>query len=164
MHRADLRHADQHQLSASGAFYLPGAFAEIKFETPSGLSEFLTYYLEHGDDSRIGRMHLTPNSSAIKHPVANLRFQFNRQHQVAAAVMLAAHQDDSLHTWVTADNAARHDLELAHDSWNPEGTRFPPDSYVHMLTLRHALLAFAFGRRLPPPPATWREHEDVGWF
>jgi len=166
MRRSDLLYADQYGLTATGIFDVaPATSAQMRFGTVSGLGKFLDYYLAHGDDSVVARMYLAPNASAIRDsPVANLRFQFNRRHQVAAVVLLAATADGACSTWVTADNVPCHGLDLAHDTWNPRDTRFPPTSYVHLSTLKPTLLEFAFGDTLPPGPASWHSYAEVGWF
>lgn len=163
MDKLDLLHAER-RLRVTGAFYLPDAFCEVTFDSVTGLSAFLDYYLNHGRDDRVGRMYLASPNNGRQVIVANLRFQFSYQEQVAAAVLLAVDKAGTQRSWVTADAAAHGAVELSHDSWNPENTHFPDTAYIHMAVLRHTLLEFGFGRVLPPRPATWQECDDPGWL
>lgn len=161
MDKRDLLYAD-HKLSVTGFFYLPGATCDATFTSVEGLRDFLSYYLNHGRTDVVGRMYLV--SSTLKWPVANMRFQFDHEQQLAAAVLLATHKDGTIKSWFTADGVQHSGVELSHDSWNPENTRFPDSAYVHMPVLRHTLLEFGFGSQLPPVAASWQECVDPGWL
>ncbi|MGH9893985.1 MAG: hypothetical protein ACREA0_18790 [bacterium] len=80
--KADLAGPSDRQLLAAGVFYLSGAMCQIAFESVHGMDRFLDYYLDEADDTMAALLHLTWQGENF--PSANLRFQINRRHRVAA--------------------------------------------------------------------------------
>jgi hypothetical protein len=114
------------------------------------------------DDPAVARLHLTPPGA--KFPSCNLRFHFNVEYNIAAAVLMALDARDELHSWMSRGNSGRDDIVLAHDTWNPDDTRFPPESFISIDELRVVVSQWAFGEVLPPPGVRWVSVPEVGWL
>jgi hypothetical protein len=162
LHKRHLAGPADRQLQASGVFYFDGAVCDVTFSGEHGLSTFLDFYLAHGDSDVVTRLYLTPQGE--KFPSANLRFQFDRDRQVAAAVLIAADRHDQQYSWMTRGTAGHGDVTLAHDTWNPDDTRMPPEAFITISELRETLTQWLVGDVLPPRPALWTEVPDVRWF
>ena len=162
LHRTELAAPGGRRLEASGVFHLWGATYTVTFETPAGLGTFLGLYLAEADDTKVARCHLTPQGTGL--PAANLRFQLNHAHRVAAAVLIAMDADGRSHSWMTHGEAGAANVVLAHDTWNPLETALPPESFITVDQLRTVLGQWAFGETLPPPAVPWRSVRDIGWF
>lgn len=166
LHRTELAVSGGRPLEATGVFHLRGAVYTVTFESREALETFLDLYLSGADDTKVARLHLTPQGTGL--PAANLRFQLNLAHQVAAAVLIAMDADGRSHSWMTrgdgARDARRDGVVLAHDTWHPDETALPPESFITVAQLRTALVQWAFGETLPPPAVGWISVRDVGWF
>jgi hypothetical protein len=167
--RSDLSHADMHRLKASGVFQFSGATYSVAFRSEDGLLECLDTMMSLRRKPGTPRLYLqaedyTPEGP--EWPPSNLRFDFDRDRGVAAAVLLALDRHNEIHTWMTRGDAARDDVVLTHDSWNPEERRFPPQSFITLAELRELVVQWAFGDVLPPPAVEWavEPHDEVGWF
>jgi hypothetical protein len=132
-------------------FYLDGAVCNVTFSDEQGVSNFLDFYLAHDSSDVVARLYLTPQGE--KFPSANLRFQFDREHQIAGAVLIAADRDNEQHSWMTRGNAGRDDVSLAHDTWNPAATQIPPEAFITVAELRGVIVQWVLGDVL-----------DVRWF
>jgi hypothetical protein len=159
--KTDLAGPDDRHLQASGTFYLRGAVHNVTFDNAAGVVTLLDLLEAEGDDTMVHSLYLTPQGEMA--PSANLRFQFNREHQVAAAVLAALGKQRQLYSWMTQGGAGRDDVTLVHDSWNPDDTSLPPESFITVPQLRPAVVEFAFPDVLPPPSAQWVSVPDVGW-
>jgi hypothetical protein len=162
LHRTDLAAPGGRRLEATGVFHLRGAVYTVTFETEPALASFLDLYLSSADDSKVARLHLTPQGTGL--PAANLRFQINLANGVAAAVLIAMDADGRSHSWMTNGGMARVGVLLAHDTWHPGETALPPESFITVAQLRTVLAQWAFGEVLPPPAVDWVSVRDVGWF
>ncbi|HEY7596895.1 MAG TPA: hypothetical protein VH969_27360 [Actinophytocola sp.] len=162
LHRMDLAAPGGRRLEASGVFHLRGAVYTVTFENPAGLATFLELYVAEADDTKVARLHLTPEGTGL--PASNLRFQLSRAHEVAAAVLIAMDADGRSHSWMTHGAAGRANVLLAHDTWHPMETVLPPESFITVSQLRTVLHQWAFGEMLPPPAVRWQSVRDVGWF
>ncbi|HWM07098.1 MAG TPA: hypothetical protein VNP92_32575 [Actinophytocola sp.] len=162
LHRTELAAPGGRRLEASGVFHLRGAVYTVAFETPAGLATFLELFLAEADDSQVARLHLTPKGTGL--PAANLRFQLNHMHRVAAAVLIAMDAAGRSHSWMTRGTAGRPGVTLAHDNWHPVETALPPESFITVADLRTVIGQWAFGETLPPPAVQWATVRDVGWF
>jgi hypothetical protein len=162
LHRTELAAPGGRRLEATGVFHLRGAVYTVTFETPQALEVFLDLYLTQADDTKVARLHLTPHGTGL--PAANLRFQLNLRHQIAAAVLIAMDADGRSHSWMTQGETGRDGVVLAHDTWHPEETALPPESFITIGELRTVLGQWAFGETLPPPAVRWDPVRDVGWF
>lgn len=153
----------------------PGLHVSVGFQTSSvscnlaasserGLAQVLDVALTFPDEPSVVRLYLEPNAHPAPGQLSNLRFDFDGEHQVAAAVLIAVDSEDRIYEWMTRGNAGRDDVLLAHDSWNVSETRFPREAFVTLAELREAVLQWAFGEGVFPPPAVrWAEAPDVGW-
>lgn len=159
--KADLAGPDDQYMQATGVFYLRGAVHTVTFENEHGVGTMLDLLAAEGDDTMVAQLYLTPQGETA--PSANLRFQFNREHQVAAAVLVAMDKHRQLYSWMTRGDAGRDDVALVHDPWNPGGTVLPPESFITVPELRPAITEWAFGDVLPPPRIQWVSVPDVGW-
>jgi hypothetical protein len=162
LHRTELAAPGGRRLEATGVFHLRGAMYTVAFDTREALTTFVDHYLANADDGKVARLHLTPQGTGL--PAANLRFQLNLVHQVAAAVLIAMDADGRSHSWMSRGGQARPGVVLAHDTWHPEETAFPPESYITVAQLRTVLDQWSFGETLPPPAVDWISVRDVGWF
>jgi len=153
-----------HTWPASGAPQnIPGAIYQVTFKDEHGLSAFLDFYLAEGNDSTVARLHLKAKRAGAELPSANLRFQFNREHQVAAAVVVAAGREAN-HHWMTRGNSGREDVSLSHDSWDPDDNLFPLESFITVAELREVVTQWVFGDVLPPPAVQWTRVPDIKWL
>lgn len=131
------------------------------------LVRFLDFLLSSPDKPATSRLYRRASIHPFKpeYDLSNLRFQFDSDHDVAAAVLLADdHEDDVIHRWMTRGDAGRTDVVLAHDSWNQHETLFPPESFITVAQLRTVVTEWAFGEVLPPPAVSWAEVDGIGWF
>src|SRR6266498_3091209 len=111
--KLDLAGPGDRHLQATGTFYLRGAVHTVTFENEHGLSITLDLLAAEGDETMVAQFYLTPQGETA--PSANLRFQFNREHQVAAAVLVALDKQRNLYSWMTQGDAGRDDVTLVHD-------------------------------------------------
>jgi hypothetical protein len=167
--RSDLAHAATHQLDASGVFQFSGATYSVRFKSTSGLLTCLDVMMSFPRKPSTPRLHLSARgyeSPEPEWPPSNLRFDFDREHGVAAAVLLALDKHNGIYQWMTRGDAGRDDVFLTHDSWNPDERRFPPAAFITIDQLREVLVQWAFGDVLPPPAVDWvvESQEEVGWF
>lgn len=160
--KADLHGPEHRQLECSGFFYLNGARYGVTFTDEHGVATFLDLYLTEGDDQVVARMYLKYQGEDF--PVGNLRFQFNAEHQVAAAVIQAVDKEQNLYSFMTRGDASRSDVILAHDSWNPNETIMPPESFITVPQLRDVVTQWVTQDKLPPPAVPWTAVSEVGWF
>ncbi len=159
--KIDLAGPDDRHLQATGTFYLRGAVHNVMFDNADAVVRLLGLLESEGDETMVHSLYLTPQGETA--PSANLRFQFNREHQVAAAVLVALDKQRRLYSWRTRGDAGRDDVTLVHDAWNPGDTVLPPESFVFEPQLRPAVVEFAFTEALPPPSVEWATVPDVGW-
>lgn len=114
------------------------------------------------------RLYLHQSVTPVRpeHHLSNLRFQFDAEHDVAAAVVLLIdrNHDDNLLAWMTHGDTRQADHTLAHDSWNEGETLFPPESYISLAQLREVVAQWAFGEFVPPAATQWSAVSDVTWF
>jgi hypothetical protein len=167
--RSDLAHAATHDLVASGVFQFSGATYSVQFTSESGLLECLDVMMSRPRKPETPRLYLRARGylpDRPEWPPSNLRFDFDAEHGVAAVVCLAVDRHGEMHAWMTRGDAARHDVVLTHDSWNPEDRRFPAESFITIAELRELVVRWAFGDVLPPPTTHWAEQpaDEVGWF
>lgn len=167
--RSDLIHADTHRLTASGVFQFQGATYSVAFRSEPGLRECLDTMVSMRRKPGTPRLYLDAKGyepDGPEWPPSNLRFDFDREHDVAAAVLLALDKHNEIHTWMTRGDAGRNDVMLTHDSWNPAERRFPPESFITIAQLEELVVQWAFGDVLPPPAAEWavEPHDQVGWL
>jgi hypothetical protein len=162
LHKRDLAGPADRLIQTSGVFHVHGAVCDVTFSDEQGVSDFLDFYLAHGSEDVVARLHLTPQGE--KFPSANLRFQFDREHQIAAAVLIAVDHDNQQYSWMTRGNAGRDDVSLAHDTWNAAETRMPPEAFITVAELREAIMQWVIGDVLPPTSVRWAEVPDVRWF
>lgn len=159
--KIDLAGPDDRHLQATGVFYLRGAVHNVTFDNADAVVTLLGLLESEGDDTMVHSLYLTPQGETA--PSANLRFQFNREHQVAAAVLVALDKQRRLYSWRTQGTAGRDDVTLVHDAWNPGDTVLPPESFIFEPQLRPAVVEFATGDVLPPVSVEWATVPDVGW-
>ncbi|HEV7648578.1 MAG TPA: hypothetical protein VGP26_10480 [Actinophytocola sp.] len=153
--------ADRH-LQATGTFHLHGSVHNVTFQDANGVVTTLGLLEAEGDDAMMAHLYLTPQGETA--PSANLRFQFSREHQVAAAVLVALDKQRRIHSWMTRGRFGRDDVTLVHDSWNPGDTVLPPESFSYLPELRPALVESACAEVLPPSSVEWARVPDVGWL
>jgi len=169
--RLDLAHADTHDIVASGVFQFSGATYEVAFQTEAGLRECLNTMMALSGKPATPRLYLQARgytSSEPEWPPSNLRFDYDVNHDVAAAVLVALDRHNEIHTWMTRGGAApsHEDAILTHDSWNPAERRFPPQALITIDQLQELVVQWAFGEVLPPPVVDWavEPHDEVGWL
>jgi hypothetical protein len=151
----------------AGEFTTGAASYGVTFHSESELARFLDFLFAAPDKPATSRLYRRASIYPFQphYDLSNLRFQFDPQHQVAAAVVLAyGHQDDHLWQWRTRGNAGYPDVTLAHDSWNEHETVLPPESFITMPQLRTAVLEWAFGEQIPPLAVDWTPTTGIGWF
>jgi hypothetical protein len=150
-------------LVVSGVFQFADAIYEVTFHNDEGLTRCLDFVLAYPeDDPAVARLHLTPPGA--KYPSCNLRFHVNVEHNVAAAVLVALDTHEALYSWMSRGAAGRDDIVLAHDTWNPDDTRFPPESFISIDDLRTVVSQWAFGDLFPPPGVPWVTVPEIGWL
>lgn len=167
--RADLAHADDHELVASGVFQFSGAVYSVEFRNERGLLECLDTMMAFPRKPATPRLYLNAEnytSTSPEWPPSNLRFDFDRKAQVGAAVLLIVDRHEDIHAWMTHGAQDRRDVTLTHDSWNPRERQFPSSALVELADLREAVRQWAFGDALPPPAVGWTPvpDEDIGWL
>jgi hypothetical protein len=158
---------ERHGWVVSGVFSVNGSAYEAQFTNEAELSRFLDFLLASPVKPATSRLYLHPHEIPARpeHQVSNLRFQFDPEHQVAAAVLLVIDRaHNNVLSWRTLGNAGYPDVVLAHDSWNEHETLFPPDSHITLPELRHVVTAWAFGDRLPPQAVKWVDAAGVDWL
>lgn len=151
----------------SGAFGIDGSTYQATFTAEAEFVRFLDFVLASPVKPATSRLYLHPNevSANPEQQVSNLRFQFDPEHGVAAAVLLVMDRDHGgVLSWRTVGNAAGQDVVLAHDSWNEHETVLPPDSFVTIPRLRTAVTGWAFGDEVPPSAVAWVEASGIDWF
>lgn len=137
------------------------------FHSEPELIRFLDFLFRSAEKPATSRMYRRASiyPSQPEHDLSNLRFQFDNDRNVAAAVLLADdHADDHVYRWMTRGGAGQAGAVLAHDSWNEHETRFPPESFITIPELRTAVAEWAFGEDLPPLSVSWVEAAGVNWF
>jgi hypothetical protein len=168
LRRADLIQAGD-EMVASGVFQFPGATYSVQFTNEAGLLECLDLMMSRTRKPETPRFTLRPRGWAPKGPEvppSSLRFDFDRERDVAAAVCLVNDRAGNVYAWMTHGDAVQDDVVLTHDSWNPDDTKFPPESFVIVAQLRELVAQWAFGEILPPPAVEWTAElpDEIGWF
>lgn len=167
--RADLIDAPYGEWVASGVFQFSGAIYSVEFNHDVGLLECLDVMMSLPDKPGTPRCSLRPRHWAPEGPAvppSSLRFDFNREHGVAAAVCMVCDRADNVYAWMTRGDSGRSDTVLTYDSWNPDETRYPPESFITIPQLRELVVQWAFGDVLPPPAVEWTIElpDEIGWF
>lgn len=162
------RSALQHWIPAlrvTGEFQTGSVSLRVDAGNERGLAQFLGVVLTFPDEPSVVRLYLEPDTNPSPGQLSNLRFDFGRERQVAAAVLLAVGKDDRVYQWMSRGEAGRDDVVLAHDTWNVGDKRFPPEAFVTVAALREAVSQWAFGEGVfRPRGITWVPTTDVGWF
>jgi hypothetical protein len=143
-----------------------GSYSATLHSEPE-LVRFLDFLLSSPSKPATSRLYRRAGIYPFKpeYDLSNLRFQFDAERNVAAAVLLADdHKDDHVYRWMTRGDAGRADVVLAHDSWNEHETLFPPKSFITVPQLRAVVTAWAFGDDLPPAAVSWADVTGVNWF
>lgn len=157
------------RLLVSGVFQGRASY-ECEFWYAEELRKFLDFLFESSGKPATSRLYRHKNIHPRKpeHYLSNLRFQFDAERGVAAAVIVVFDEDEegnvSRFSWMTRGDAACDGVVLAHDSWNQHETMFPPESYVTIDQLRDVVLEWAFGERVLPSGVEWLPAPEVGWF
>jgi hypothetical protein len=167
--RANLVDAPRGEWVVSGSFQFPGAVYSGQFDYDVGLLEGLDMMMSRQHKPATPAFILRPRQWDLdgpKAPPSNLRFDFDRKRNVAAAVCLVCDRWDNVYAWMTRGDAGRDDVELVHDPWNPGDTTFPPSSFITIAQLRELMVQWAFGDVLPPPAVEWTTEDPdvIGWF
>ena len=160
---------DRRHWVVSGVFAVGGATYQATFAAEDEFDRFLDFLFSAPDKPETSRLYLHPNVTPLRAEdhLSNLRFQFDAEQGVGAAVLLVVDRDrGEVLSWMSAGDAGSHDVVLAHDSWNEHETRFPRESFVTIPELRQAVAQWAFGEVVPPRAVRWQSvpHGDVGWF
>lgn len=158
---------DRADCVVSGVFAVDGSHYEATFTSKAELGRFLDFALASPVKPATTRLYLHPDEVPPRpeHQVSNLRFQFDPDRRVAAAVLLVI--DRSHHrllSWRTVGEAGRPDVVLAHDSWNEHETRLPSESFITIPQLRAVVVEWAFGQTVPPAVVSWAAVAGVDWF
>lgn len=151
----------------AGVFDTGAGSYTTTFHTRAELARFLDFLLASPGKPATSRLYRRASVYPFQpeHDLSNLRFQFDREHDVAAAVLLAYdREDDRLYQWMTRGDAGRTGVTLAHDSWNEHETLFPPSSFITHTRLMAAVTEWAFGDQLPPSETAWTETTGISWF
>ena len=169
MRRADLIDASGGEWVASGVFQFSDATYSVEFTNENGLLECLDMMMSLSHKPGTPRFTLRPRRWAPKGPEvppSSLRFDFDHEHGVAAAVCLVCDRAGNVYAWMTRGGAGRSDFVLSHDSWNPDDTRFPQQSFITIAQLRELVAQWAFGDVLPPPAVEWAVEppDEIGWL
>lgn len=164
LYRSALKHWSP-GLRVTAAFQTGSATFNVEAIDEHALSHVLDVAMTLPDQPSVVRLYLEPNAHPTPGQLSTLRFDFNREYQVAAAVLVAIDKDDGVHEWMSRGAARRSNVHLAHDTWNASETQFPPESFVTTADLRRAVLQWAFGDGvIPPPVVDWVHAPDVGWL
>jgi hypothetical protein len=159
---------DRHSWVVSGVFQVDGADYEARFTGEAELARFVDFLLTTPGVPATSRLYLHPDivPARPERQLSTLRFQFDAEHDVAAAVLLVLDPESGgVSCWMTSGRAGRDDIALTHDSWDRDGARFPPEAFVTITELRAAVLQWAFGEVFPPAVIEWTEvpHQQIGW-
>src|ERR1044072_2185195 len=168
LRKSDLYYSDRYQLRTSGIFQFPDATYQVAFTTEAGVVRCLDTMFACPEKSATPRLGFWPENYHDKRPrwpICALRFDYDTEHQVGAAVLLALDKDTTSHAWMTRGGAGRDDVFLTHDTWTPDERRFPPESFITLDELKVVVAQWAFGDELPPPAVTWdhADHQVIGW-
>jgi hypothetical protein len=157
---------DRHGWVASGVFQVGAANYQCEFRAEPELRRFVDFLIASPVKPATSRLYLHQSVTPVRpeHHLSNLRFQFDAEHDAAAAVVLLIDHDHELLAWMTHGGTDRPDVTLAHDSWNEDETLFPPESYVSLAQLREVVAEWAFGELVPPRGVRWSAVSDVTWF
>ncbi|HKN97363.1 MAG TPA: hypothetical protein VJX10_09630 [Pseudonocardiaceae bacterium] len=151
-----------------GVFQAASATYNVTFRAEPELARFLDYLFTSGESFGTSRLYRRAAIYPLRpeYDLSGLRFQFDAEHQVAAAALLADdHDADHLYRWITRGDAGRDDVVLAHDSWNEHETAFPSSAFITVSQLREVVTQWAFGEVLPPPVVGWVDGpDDLGWL
>ncbi|WP_166659443.1 Imm1 family immunity protein [Labedaea rhizosphaerae] len=149
----------------TGSFAAGGANYNATFFNVDELDRFLDFLFVSPHKPATSRLYLHPNvvPRRPEDQLSNLRFQFDVEHGVAAAVILVVADGDVLR-WQTDGDSARPDVVLAHDSWNEHETLFPPESFITIAELRQAVVDWGFGEQVPPDAVRWVRADGIDWF
>ncbi|HEX4700713.1 MAG TPA: Imm1 family immunity protein [Pseudonocardiaceae bacterium] len=159
-----LGHCDWH---VAGVFDSGAGSYSATFHSEPELARFLDFLFASPTKPATSRLYRRASIHPFRpeYDLSNLRFQFDGEHNVAAAVLLADdHKEDRVYQWMTRGTAGRTDVALAHDSWNEHETLFSPESFVTIPQLRAAVTAWAFGDDMPPPAVPWTDVSGIAWF
>lgn len=159
---------NRHGWVASGVFQVGDANYECEFRAEPELRRFLDFLMASPTQPATSRLYLHQSAAPLRpeHYLSNLRFQFDVERDVAAAVVLLIdrnHDDEQL-AWMTHGVAGRSDVALAHDSWNAEETLFPAASHITLAQLREVVAEWAYGEVVPPAVVRWSAVSDITWF
>jgi hypothetical protein len=159
---------NRHGWVVSGVFQVGAANYQCEFRAEPELRRFMDFLLASPAKPATSRLYLHQSATPVRpeHYLSNLRFQFDAEHDVAAAAVLLIdrNHDDELLAWMTRGASGRPDVALAHDSWNEDETLFPSESYISLTQLREVIAQWAFGEFVPPAAAQWTAVSDVTWF
>lgn len=159
---------DRHGWVASGVFQVGAANYQCEFRAEPELRRFVDYLMASPTKPATSRLYLHQSVTPVRpeHYLSNLRFQFDAEHDVAAAVVLLIDRNhhDELLAWMTRGDAGRPDVTLAHDSWNEHETVFPPKSYISLAQLREVVAEWAYGELVPPEAVQWSAVSNITWF
>jgi hypothetical protein len=159
---------NRHGWVASGVFQVGAANYQCEFRAEPELRRFVDFLMASPIKPATSRLYLHQSVTPVRpeHYLSNLRFQFDAENDVAAAVVLLIdrNHDDELLAWTTRGDAGRPDVTLAHDSWNEDETLFPPESYISLAQLREVVANWAYGELVPPEAVQWSAVSDVTWF
>jgi len=159
---------NRHGWVASGVFQVGAANYQCEFRAEPELRRFVDFLMAAPTKPATSRLYLHQSVTPVRpeHHLSNLRFQFDAEHDVAAAVVLLIdrNHEDELLAWMTRGDADRADVALTHDSWNEDETLFPPESYISLAQLREVVVEWAYGDLVPPAVVQWSVVSDVTWF
>lgn len=159
---------NRHGWVTSGVFQVGAANYQCEFRAEPELRRFVDFLIASPTQPDTSRLYLHQSVTPVRpeHYLSNLRFQFDAEHDVAAAVVLLIdrNHDDEILTWMTRGEAGRSDVALAHDSWNADETRFPPESHITLAQLREVVAEWAYGELVPPAAVQWSPVSDITWF
>ena len=157
-----------HGWVTSGVFQVGTANYQCEFRGEPELRRFMDFLLASPSKPATSRLYLHQSVTPVRpeHHLSNLRFQFDAEHDVAAAVLLLIdrNHDNELLTWMTRGDAGQPDVALAHDSWNADETQFPPESHISLSQLRELVTQWACGDLVPPTAVQWSPVSDITWF
>jgi hypothetical protein len=151
----------------AGVFDSGAGSYSATFDSAPELARFLDFLLASPGRPATSRLYRRASIYPFKpeYDLSNLRFQFDSEHNVAAAVLLANdNEDDHLYQWMTRGDAGRTDIVLTHDSWNEHETHLPPESFITIPQLRAAVTEWAFDNAIPPRAVSWTDATGIGWF
>jgi hypothetical protein len=159
---------NRHEWVVSGVFQVGAASYQCEFRAEPELRRFMDFLIASPAKPATSRLYLHQSAIPVRpeHYLSNLRFQFDAEHDVAAAVVLLIDRDndDELLAWMTHGDTGRPGATLAHDSWNEHETLFPPESYISLAQLREVVAEWAYGAVVPPGVVQWTAVSDVTWF